>query len=89
MARELFYTEPSLLDQPKRGWLFGVLFHNGSGPDAITELTMLVETEEGNLLHLTTDAVRFVSGEDHEYARAWQCLANCSVLTDLESRSEV
>ncbi len=89
MARELEYMAPSLRDAPRRGWLFCVLCHSAAGPDDVAELSMVVEDEDGRLLFLTPDAVRFVSGDDHEYARSWQCVTNLSVLTEFESRRDV
>ena len=89
MAREIEYRSPTLGDSPRKGWLFGVICHSACGPDEVSELMMVVEDEEGNLLHLTTDAIRFVSGIDHEYARSWQCVTNLSVLTEFESRRDV
>ncbi len=90
MAREVEFTslEHGVVT-PQRGWLFAVLCHSACGPGEISELTMIVEDEEGKLLYLSPQSVRFVSGVDHEYARSWQCVTNLSVLTEFESRRDV
>lgn len=89
MARELEYRAPTLQDEPRRGWRFCVLCHSAAGPDDVAELTMVVEDEDGRLVFVNPGAIRFVSGNDHEYARSWQCLTNASVLTPFESRRDV
>lgn len=70
MAREVLYKAPCLLDAPKRVWLFCAHCHNPNGPEEVSELTIFVETENGNLLFLAADAMQFVSDDRYEYARS-------------------